>query len=210
MKITAHYIDSDYKLKSVLLGLTEIEAEFLFSPFVPVAENLIHAGDHSGVSLANHFKIILHRYELETFLLCITTTNSSANHCMAQEIKCLIPSFSASNHAIGCMVHTIHLAAHNGLNSLAQSGPLPSNQEAGGNNSCPMAISNLVDEPDGQNTRCNSIIDRLSKLASYIRKSPQRCEKFICTVNVIYEEGQTTKATTLLKKVCTRWNDCYP
>ncbi|MBW0551011.1 hypothetical protein O181_090726 [Austropuccinia psidii MF-1] len=128
---------------------------------------------------------------------------------MAQEIERLIPSLSASNHAIGCMEHTIHLATRDGLNALAQSGPLPSNQEAIGNNSGPMAISHLVDEPDGQNTWYNSIIDCLSKLASYIWQSPQRHEKFICTVNLIYEEGQTTKATTLLTNVCTRWNDCY-
>ncbi|MBW0469569.1 hypothetical protein O181_009284 [Austropuccinia psidii MF-1] len=120
-----------------------------FSQFVPVAEDLIHAGDHSGISLANHFKIILHCYELEKNLICITTNNASANHCMAQEIKRLIPSFPASNHAIGFMAHTIHLAPRDGLNSLAQSGPLPSDQEAGGNNSGPMAISSLVDEPDG-------------------------------------------------------------
>ncbi|MBW0512370.1 hypothetical protein O181_052085 [Austropuccinia psidii MF-1] len=128
---------------------------------------------------------------------------------MAQEIKCLIPSFSASKHSIGCMAHTIHLASHDGLNALAQSGPLPSDQEASGNNSGPMAISSLVDEPDGQNTLYNSIIDLLSKLASYIRQSPQRHEKFICTVNLIYEEGQTTKETTLLTNVFTRWNLTY-
>ncbi|MBW0564091.1 hypothetical protein O181_103806 [Austropuccinia psidii MF-1] len=209
MEIISHLIDSDYKLKSVHLGLTKIEAEFFSSPFVPVAEDLIHAGDHSGISLANYFKIILHHYELEIFLICITTNNASANHCMVQEIKCLIPSFSASNHEIGCMVHTIHLATCNGLNALAQSGPLPSNQEAGGNNSGPMAISNLVDEPDGQNTLYNSIIDCLSKLASYIRQSPQRGKKCIRTVNLIYEEGQTTKATTLLTNVCTCWNLTY-
>ncbi|MBW0550443.1 hypothetical protein O181_090158 [Austropuccinia psidii MF-1] len=128
---------------------------------------------------------------------------------MAQEIERLIPSFSASNHAIGCMEHTIHMAARDGLNALAQSGPLPSDQEDGGNNSGPMAISHLVDEPNGQNTRYNSIIDRLSKLASYIRQIPQRREKFICMVNLIYEEGQTTKATTLLTNVCTCWNLTY-
>ncbi|MBW0492212.1 hypothetical protein O181_031927 [Austropuccinia psidii MF-1] len=134
MEITDHFIDSDYKLQSVLLGLTKIE------------------GDHSGISFANHFEIILHHYELEKNLICITTNNASANHHIAQEIEGLIPSFSASNNEIGCMVHTIHLAACDGLNALAQSRPLPSDQEAVGNNSGPMTISNLVDEPDGQNT----------------------------------------------------------
>ncbi|MBW0495567.1 hypothetical protein O181_035282 [Austropuccinia psidii MF-1] len=128
---------------------------------------------------------------------------------MAQEIEHLIPSFSASNYAIGCMAHTIHLSAHDGLNALAQSQPLPSDQEAGGNNSGQMAISNLVDEPDGQNTQYNSIINNLSKIASYIWQSPQRREKFIHTVNLIYKEGQTTKATTLLTNVCTHWNLTY-
>ncbi|MBW0514949.1 hypothetical protein O181_054664 [Austropuccinia psidii MF-1] len=159
-------------------------------------------------TLVSHLQTILKQssttINLKKKSICITTNNASENHHMAQEIKRLIPSFSASNNAIGCMAHTIHLTTCDGLNALAQSGPLPSNQEASGNNSGPMAIRNLVDEPDGQNTQYNSIIACLSKLASYIRKSPQRREKFVHTVNLIYEEGQTTKATTLLKNFCTR------
>ncbi|MBW0571541.1 hypothetical protein O181_111256 [Austropuccinia psidii MF-1] len=105
--------------------------------------------------------------------------------------------FFASNNAIRCISHTIHLAACDGLDSHSQSGPLQVDQEAGGNTLGPMTMNNLVDEPEGQNTQYDSIINFLSKAASYIWQILQRSEKFICTINLIYEEGQTTKATTL-------------
>ncbi|MBW0462700.1 hypothetical protein O181_002415 [Austropuccinia psidii MF-1] len=72
-----------------------------------------------------------------------------------------------------------------------------------------MAISNLINPPDGQHMRYHSIISCITRLASYMKQSPQRREKFIGTVNLLYDGSQPTNATTLLTPVSTRWNSTY-
>ncbi|MBW0533572.1 hypothetical protein O181_073287 [Austropuccinia psidii MF-1] len=106
------------------------------------------------------------------------------------------------------MTHTIHPAAQDGLNSLAQGPPVATNDPEGNMNG-PMSISHIVDLPDGVNTSYNSIINRISTISSYIQQSPQRREKFIGTANLIYDKAKTTKADKLLSNMCTPWNSTY-
>ncbi|MBW0474258.1 hypothetical protein O181_013973 [Austropuccinia psidii MF-1] len=47
LAVTAHFLNKDFSLKSVILGLIELN------------------GDHSGASLAQHFMEILRQYNLE-------------------------------------------------------------------------------------------------------------------------------------------------
>ncbi|MBW0575656.1 hypothetical protein O181_115371 [Austropuccinia psidii MF-1] len=132
MAVTVHFMDSNSNLKSILLGLNEIE------------------GNHSGLSLAHCFIEILHQYETENTIMCITTDNASVNNQMVQEIENISPTFKAETHAIGCMAHIIHLAARNGLNALGHRGS--SDIEVKKQSSeliAPMAISNLINPPDG-------------------------------------------------------------
>ncbi|MBW0460550.1 hypothetical protein O181_000265 [Austropuccinia psidii MF-1] len=100
MAVTGHYLDPNFNLKSILLGLMEIE------------------GNHSGISLANHFLQVINRYKISTKIICITTNNASVNTLMAQEISRGVPTFHANTHSIGCMAYIIHLAACNGLSAL--------------------------------------------------------------------------------------------
>ncbi|MBW0474854.1 hypothetical protein O181_014569 [Austropuccinia psidii MF-1] len=81
------------------------------------------------------------------------------------------PVFDPNQQAIGCMAHTIHLTAHDGLNALGSQPDSISEEptEVAG----PMSISNLVDPPDGLNLNYNSIVSRIAQLASYINQSPQ-------------------------------------
>ncbi|MBW0481558.1 hypothetical protein O181_021273 [Austropuccinia psidii MF-1] len=55
----------------------------------------------------------------------------------------------------------------------------------------------------------NLTLDKISQLASYLRQSPQRREKSIAMVNLVYDDTTSTNATTLLSHVCTRWNLTY-
>ncbi|MBW0509366.1 hypothetical protein O181_049081 [Austropuccinia psidii MF-1] len=189
MAVTGHFIDANFNLISVLFGLSEIE------------------GDHSGASLANRFLNIIQRYNISNQIVCITSDNASVNNRMCHEIQAMCPSFSASTQSIGCMAHTIHLAARDGLNALSQ-GPT-SLPESEVDDLRPMAISNLVDPPDGQKINYNSIISRISRLASYLNHSPQRRERFVTTVKLVYDENGPKNATSLLSNVCTRWNSTY-
>ncbi|MBW0588154.1 hypothetical protein O181_127869, partial [Austropuccinia psidii MF-1] len=186
--VTAHFMDEDYELTSLLMGLCEI------------------IGDHSGASLAKTFVNIISQYNLNEHIVCITTNNALVNNCINQEIQLLCPAYTANTQAIGCMAHTIHLAARDGLNALgnAASDALDSSIASDS-----MAITNLVSPPDGLNVKYNSIITCIGRLASYLHQSPQRREKFITTVKLVYDNSRPTHATMLLSHVPTRWNSTY-
>ncbi|MBW0544535.1 hypothetical protein O181_084250 [Austropuccinia psidii MF-1] len=121
---------------------------------------------------------------------------------MGQQLQGLSSSFISQTNLIGCMAHTIHLSARDGIQALGK-GTVP-NQENADNG--PMAICSIVDPPEGQNLNYNSIISHILCLGSYIRKSPQEQEKFITVVKLFYDD---VKANTPLKNVCTRWNSTY-
>ncbi|MBW0495327.1 hypothetical protein O181_035042 [Austropuccinia psidii MF-1] len=138
LAVTGHYIDSDFKLTSFLLGLFQIEG----------------------------------------------------------------------NHSVGFMAHTIHLAARDGLKALgSDTGDTSTAVDHDDLN--PMAISSLTNPPNGLNLKYNSIIGNISKLASYLCHRLQKREKFITTVNLVYDTDKPTNAKTLLLQVPTQWNSTY-
>ncbi|MBW0475662.1 hypothetical protein O181_015377 [Austropuccinia psidii MF-1] len=186
--VTAHFMDEDYKITLLLLGLCEI------------------IGDHSGASLAKAFLNIISRYNLNQHIVCITTDNALVNNCMNQEIQSLCPTYTANTQEIGCMAHTIHLAACDGLNAL---GNVESDALGSSIASDPMGITNLVSAPDGLNLKYDSIITHIGQLASYFHQSAQRREKFITTVKLVYDDFRPMHATNLLSHVSTHWNSTY-
>ncbi|MBW0468956.1 hypothetical protein O181_008671 [Austropuccinia psidii MF-1] len=172
------------KLTSILLGLCQIE------------------GNHSGASLASQLLTITRRFDIEQKIICITTDNASVHHCMALEIESICPHFCSKDHAVGCMAHTIHLAAGDGLKAL-ESDTGDTSTPVDHDDLNPMAISSLTNPPNGLNLQYNSIIGKISRLASYLRHSPQRREKFIKTINLVYDIDKPTNAKTLLLQVPT-------
>ncbi|MBW0592612.1 hypothetical protein O181_132327 [Austropuccinia psidii MF-1] len=186
MAITGHFINKEFNLVSVLLGLTEIE------------------GNHLGQSLANQFLTTIKQYDLEDSIIPITTDNALVNQQMAQELQDSTESFAAKTQLIGCMAHTLHLSAQDGLKALAKGPSTHEDQDIV--NVGPMSISTLINPPDGLQLSYNSIISRISHLASYLRQSPQRREKFISMVNIFYE---AQKGNMFLTNVITRWNSTY-
>ncbi|MBW0497041.1 hypothetical protein O181_036756 [Austropuccinia psidii MF-1] len=126
---------------------------------------------------------------------------------MAQEIKAICPQFCSKANAVGCIAHTIHLTACDGLNALGTSS---------GNSITPidedsfnsMSISSLVNPPDGLHLQYNSIISKISRLASYLRPIPQQ-DRFVTTVNLVYENNKPGNGNTLLSQVPTQWSSTY-
>ncbi|MBW0530180.1 hypothetical protein O181_069895 [Austropuccinia psidii MF-1] len=104
------------------------------------------------------------------------------------------------------MAHTIHLAAHDGLKEL---GNVESDSLDPSISSDPIAIKNLVSPPDGLNLKYDSISTHIGRLASYLHQSPQRHEKFITTVKLVYNNSRPTHATILLSHVPTHWDSTY-
>ncbi|MBW0533198.1 hypothetical protein O181_072913 [Austropuccinia psidii MF-1] len=127
---------------------------------------------------------------------------------MSQEIKAICPPFCSKANAVGCMAHTIHLAACDGLKALGTSSgdSITSTDE---DNFNPMSISNLFDPPDGLHLQYSSIISKISHLTSYLCHSPQKQDKFVTTVNLVYENSKSGNANTFLSQVPTQWNSTY-
>ncbi|MBW0540280.1 hypothetical protein O181_079995 [Austropuccinia psidii MF-1] len=120
---------------------------------------------------------------------------------MAQEIEKQFPKFTSSTNTIGCMAHVLHLTAHDGPTSSAT----PEDEDL----PAPTSIASLVTPPDGLQVKYDSIISRVACLGSFLQHSPQRREKFVTTVKLIYDVEKPSNATTLLTHVCTRWNSTY-
>ncbi|MBW0504498.1 hypothetical protein O181_044213 [Austropuccinia psidii MF-1] len=127
---------------------------------------------------------------------------------MVQVLEEEMEDFSAKQQAIGCMAHTLHLAACEGLKSLGNGMASISTQEEREDDHL-MLIANIVDHPDGADLNYNTIITCTGCLASYLKHSPQRRDKFGALVNLIYNEQNPKSATTHLSHVCTRWNSTY-
>ncbi|MBW0480301.1 hypothetical protein O181_020016 [Austropuccinia psidii MF-1] len=189
MAVTGHYLDQEFRLTPLLLGLTKIE------------------GDHFGSSLAKNFLNVLNQYNLEDNINCITINNVSRNTGNAHEIKIHTMTFSAATHSIGCVAHVLHLVAHEGLKALSNGSIATSEKE--NEIATPMAIANLVDIPNGFNLRYDSIISHVARLASYLQQSPQSHKKFATTLKLVYDGSNFPSVTILLLHVCTQWNSAY-
>ncbi|MBW0492811.1 hypothetical protein O181_032526 [Austropuccinia psidii MF-1] len=100
------------------------------------------------------------------------------------------------------MAHTIHLAACDGFKALG-SDTGDTSTPVDHNDLNPMAISSLTNPPNGLNLQYSSIIGKIRQLASYLRHILQRREKFITTVNLVYDTDKPTNAKTLLSQVPT-------
>ncbi|MBW0539430.1 hypothetical protein O181_079145 [Austropuccinia psidii MF-1] len=184
--ITAHFLDANWNLTSVLLGLNAIE------------------GNNLGVSLENNLIKTLKHFELKQCSMCITTKNASSNNCMALKLEETSGSFNAAMQHIGCMAHIIHLDARDGLNAFSLDSSSRDNNIPPDNwiNNC-MSTETLIDFQDGMHLRYNTIISRIARLASYLNQSPQRRDKFITTVRLVYNGATPTHATSLLLHVST-------
>ncbi|MBW0547519.1 hypothetical protein O181_087234 [Austropuccinia psidii MF-1] len=106
---------------------------------------------------------------------------------MAQVLEEMMEDLSAKKQAIGCMAHTIHLVACEGLKSLGDRRASITNQEENEDDH-PMLIANIVNCPHGADLNENTIITQIGNLASYLRHSTQRRDKFSELVSLIYNE----------------------
>ncbi|MBW0587396.1 hypothetical protein O181_127111 [Austropuccinia psidii MF-1] len=127
---------------------------------------------------------------------------------MANDIQAVTDSFCAKTQAIGFMEHTIHLAAQEGISALLH--PTPGFPFGTEERIGPMAISKLINQPDGYNLNYKLMISKISCLSLYLHQSPQCRKKIATTVKLMCDdEGKTTKANSLFSYVFTCWNLAY-
>ncbi|MBW0584590.1 hypothetical protein O181_124305 [Austropuccinia psidii MF-1] len=154
MGVTSQFMSSDFKLISIHIGLQQIE------------------GPHSGAALAELFMKVLGIYNLKSSIVCIATDNASVNSQMASEMQHQLPAFCADQQAIGCMAHTLHLAAQDGLKALGATPEELATPNANDSHGL-MSLTNIINDPDGLHLNYNSIISQISQLATYLNQSPQ-------------------------------------
>ncbi|MBW0467988.1 hypothetical protein O181_007703 [Austropuccinia psidii MF-1] len=133
------------------------------------------------------------------------TDNASVNQKMCNEMQDLCPAFIARKQWLGCMEHTINLAAWDGLKAPAIGSP-NSTQNPSENEVSQLSIANLIDIPYSKDIQYDSIIFQILHLTGFLNQRPQWNDKFDTTVKLIYDEDEPTKATNFLSHVCTRWN----
>ncbi|MBW0530805.1 hypothetical protein O181_070520 [Austropuccinia psidii MF-1] len=136
------------------------------------------------------------------------TDNASVNQKMFNEMQDLFPAFIESKKWLGCMAHTIHLAAWDDLKALSIGSP-NSTQNPSQDEVSQTSISNLMEIPNDQYNQYYSIIFQIWCLVGFLKQSPQPHENLNTTVNLIYNEDKTIKGTHFLLHVCTRWNSTY-
>lgn len=91
--ITAHFIDNNWKLHSILLD------------FLPAH------GHHTGKSIAKLFFDVLQFYDLTDSVQGITTDNTNSNFTFIKELKGFISDIDTQNSHFVCFAHILNLGA---------------------------------------------------------------------------------------------------
>src|SRR5579859_4412042 len=95
--ITSHYVDKDFIYHEDLLSFEHVAAH------------------HTGKNLAAHMYKVLHEFNIQTKLFCITTDSASNNRKMMKELSKLLRQrdsikWNGLTHHIRCLAHVINLA----------------------------------------------------------------------------------------------------
>jgi hypothetical protein len=147
--ITAHWIDHDWAIRSLLLNL------------VPLS------GSHSGANMCAEFVATCQDFGVLTKLRAITTDSASNNNTFAKALGTFCQqqnvNFDAGSHHIRCIAHVINLTVHDFLRSI--------HAEALGSEDEYYAL------PDTHPSFVHPI-PRLRQLLVKVRSSPQRRERF--------------------------------
>jgi hypothetical protein len=107
--ITAHWINKEWRLQSVLLDLVSIE------------------GPHRGEELCEAFVDVCLEFGILTKLLAVTTDNASNNDTFLERLESICKqrgiSFTKEDNHVRCMAHVINLAAQAFLKALKAEPP---------------------------------------------------------------------------------------
>jgi hAT family C-terminal dimerisation region/BED zinc finger len=147
--ITAHWIDHDWTMQSLLLNLVPLR------------------GSHSGANLCSEFIATCQDFGVLTKLRAITTDNASNNNTFVEVLEAFCQqqgiSFDANLHHVRCIAHVINLAVHDFLGSI-HAEVLESEDEY---EALPTTHPSFTHS-----------IPRLRQLLVKVRGSPQRRERF--------------------------------
>jgi hypothetical protein len=151
--VVGHYMSSQYKVETVLLGLRRLH------------------GPHSGENIAEAVLKVVHKYgltgnQIGWFVLDNATSNDT---CVAEILKALNIDDTVEHRRLRCLGHIINLGAKACL-----FGPDPNDFEKG------IEVTQQFEEEKKEQEiwRKQGPIGKLHNVVTYIRKTPQRREEF--------------------------------
>lgn len=176
--ITVHYIDSNWKLQSIVLD------------FVP------SRGHHTGEDIARIFYTSLLEYGLDvTRIQGITVDNAAANSTFMVELSKFVNAdlFDPEDQHFRCIAHILNLAVQDALNLLKVNGienpDLEEYFESGENGD------------ESEEEECSTALLKLRRLLTTLRKSEQWMNRYkVCC------EMTNVKMISPPMDVSTRWN----
>lgn len=95
--ITSHYVDAKFIPHEDLLDFQQV------------------SGSHTGHRLATHLLTVIHKYQIQSKLFCITTDNASNNYKMMKELSKLLLHhdgivWNGTRNHVPCLAHVLNLA----------------------------------------------------------------------------------------------------
>jgi hypothetical protein len=183
--IVAHWLDPDGKLHAALLDLHRFR------------------GAHTGLNQAGHFYDTLNDYEIHHFVGKFNVDNASNNDTALEEISRRLqaegyPSFDPVEDRLRCFGHVLNLA----VKALLWGANVDAFERENGNQPNREAddVAELV------RWRRKGPLGKLHNVLNYIRKTPQRLDRFAKLVKEI--DPLETVHTVFVGNV-TRWSSDY-
>ncbi|XP_078445036.1 putative transcriptional regulator tpeD [Wolffia australiana] len=195
--VTAHWIDSDWKLCDLLLAIRRIR------------------GSHCGTNLVKLIVEVAYEYGIESKLCAITTDNASNNKTMmaliVTQLRSVNPDFTMDRH-VPCIAHALNLVVQAGLRIIRN----PEAPEVGTirvRDLRPYAALRTNELIDSQGDEFSSptyaplgvAVSRVKAIVNAIQGSTQRVEKYVDMCKM-FELPEANK----IKVDCpTRWNSTF-
>ncbi|XP_078447621.1 putative transcriptional regulator tpeD [Wolffia australiana] len=195
--ITAHWVDNNWKIRELLLGLRQIK------------------GSHSGSNLVTLVVEVAYHYGIESKICAITTDNASNNKTMiasiVQQLKPVNPQFTIDRHVL-CFAHILNLVVQADLKVIRNPEP-PTANLLRVRDSRPVTPldtedptdSNVEEEMAAVVAPLGEAVSRVRAIVNAIQGSTQRMEKYVDMCKM-FDLPDSNK----IKIDCpTRWNSTF-
>ncbi|XP_078447664.1 putative transcriptional regulator tpeD [Wolffia australiana] len=195
--ITAHWIDNNWKICELLLGLRQIK------------------GSYSGSNLATIVVEVAYHYGIESKICAITTDNASNNRTMiasiVEKLKTVNPQFMMDQH-VPCFAHILNLVVQARLKEVCNPEPPTANllrvrdiRPVTPLDTEDPTDSNVEEDIAAVVAPLGEAVSRVRAIVNPIQGSTQRMEKYVDMCMMFYLPDSNK-----IKIDCpTRWNSTF-
>ncbi|XP_078436624.1 putative transcriptional regulator tpeD [Wolffia australiana] len=196
-RVTAHWIDDDWKLCDLLLAIRRIK------------------GSHYGPNLVRLVVEVAYEYGIESKLCAITSDNASNNRTMmasiVDQLKTVNPQFTMDRH-VPCVAHVLNLVVQSGMRIIRKP-KAPEISTVRGRDLQPYAALATNEHTDLQGDECSSTtfaplgvaVSRVRAIVNAIQGSKQRMEKYVDMCKMF----ELPNSIKIKVDYPTRWNSTF-